>query len=395
MPDPLGDEFLGETLFHFLGSGSDERLLEVLDSIVQRGLLLTVGNKEGKLDVFKVHLVGGIEDTLEVMQHARVCFTDIPEKLLAGHSQEYGRFGLGFSRKTILEWGGNPVIYLPNHPDPTTLESSMAVLLYCLHRVPLLTAALRACIAPGNASLTINEKTLTGEARDDYIDLADHSVQRILGFVKEMSSQIANDYRYLYEREWRIVDGAYMRGGKDPTRELSTEEYRELGAKCVRWTKPLVMSEVLSRKYPHTSMLQFFRFFDGLPGKTVSQAIEVILVPNDATKGKVESYIANHSESFRPAGPEVRVFGTTPTSEGLKLSQRRDVDAGLKGTAGPEVLKHASEDLLREHPVSTRVNKPGVGDDDATLIDRIPVNDEAALPEIPKIDGEPYDGSPI
>src|ERR1700685_710494 len=103
MSEPKSEEFLGETLYHFLGSGTNDNLLEIFDSIVRRGLLLTVGNKEGKLDVFKVPLVGGLEDPLEVMQHARVCFTDIPEKLLAAHSQEYGKFGLGFSRKTILE----------------------------------------------------------------------------------------------------------------------------------------------------------------------------------------------------------------------------------------------------------------------------------------------------
>jgi putative SOS response-associated peptidase YedK len=45
----------------------------------------------------------------------------------------------------------------------------------------------------------------------------------------------------------------------------------------------------------------------------------------------------------------------------------RDFDAWLSGAAGPEVLKAAPDDLLREHPVSTRVNRSGVGDDDSTL----------------------------
>ena len=43
--EPKEESFLGETLFHFLGNGDDERLLDVFDSIVRRGLLLTVGNK--------------------------------------------------------------------------------------------------------------------------------------------------------------------------------------------------------------------------------------------------------------------------------------------------------------------------------------------------------------
>jgi hypothetical protein len=48
--EPQEMSFLGETLFHFLGNGDEERLLYVFDSIVRRGLLLTVGNKEGELD---------------------------------------------------------------------------------------------------------------------------------------------------------------------------------------------------------------------------------------------------------------------------------------------------------------------------------------------------------
>ena len=72
-----------------------------------------------------------------------------------------------------------------------------------------------------------------------------------------------------------------------------------------------------------------------------------------------------------------------------------DFDAWLKGTAGPEALKPAPEDLLREHTVSTRVNNSRVGDDDPTLIDPMPMSDEAALPEMPKIEDEPYEGSPL
>jgi hypothetical protein len=307
------EDFLGETLFHFLGDGDDERLLDVFDSIVRRGLLLTVGNKEGKLDRFPVQMVGGGYEFLEVMQHARVCFTDIPEKLLSTHCQEYGKFGLGFSRKTILEWGGNPVIYVPNHPAPGTLETSMPDLLYCLHRVSPLMDKLRDCLAILNAAMPISERAMDGENGAfyiDYINGAEQSVRRMWAFVKEMSSQKANDYQYLYEREWRIVDGALIQG-VDPTRELSDDEYRELGSKCARWTRPLDMSESLSRKHVHTRMLQLFRFFNGLSDKSVSQAIEVILVPSDATKGRVTAYIADHRDNFRPGGPAIRVFGET------------------------------------------------------------------------------------
>ena len=53
------------------------------------------------------------------------------------------------------------------------------------------------------------------------------------------------------------------------------------------------------------------------------------------------------------------------------LVDERDFDAWLSGAAGPEVLKPAPENLLREWAVSTRVNRAGVGDDDPTLVDPI------------------------
>ena len=111
--------FLSETLFHFLGTGDDGRLFDIFNSIVRRGLLLTVGNKEGKLDQFPVPLVDGQIALIELMQHARVCFTDIPEQHLSGHCEEYGEFGIGFARKTI------------------PLRELLSVPLYMLWKIPM------------------------------------------------------------------------------------------------------------------------------------------------------------------------------------------------------------------------------------------------------------------
>ena len=301
---PNNDAFLGETLFHFLGIGAEDGLFGIFDSIVRRGLLLTVGNKDGKLDCFSVMMVDDDCEALEVMQHARVCFTDIPENLLSEHGQQYGKFVIGFSRKTILEWGGNPVIYVPNHPDRDTFETSMAITLYCLHRVPSLMDRLKECLTRLNVPLGGDD----GASFLQYVDQTEKSFLRLMAFVKEMSSQRANDYRYLYEREWRIVDGA-MKQGVDFTREISDEEYRELAANCERWRRPLEMSDRLLQKHPHTSMLQFFRFFNGLTGKTVSQAIDVILVPSDVMKRRVVAYVEDHASYFSSGGLRISIFG--------------------------------------------------------------------------------------
>jgi putative SOS response-associated peptidase YedK len=51
--------------------------------------------------------------------------------------------------------------------------------------------------------------------------------------------------------------------------------------------------------------------------------------------------------------------------------EEKDFDAWLDGSGGPDVLKSAPHDFLREHLVSKRVNKTGVGDDDPTIIDPV------------------------
>ena len=51
------------------------------------------------------------------------------------------------------------------------------------------------------------------------------------------------------------------------------------------------------------------------------------------------------------------------------LLRAEDFDAWLNGTLGADALKPAAESALREWPVSKRVNRTGVGDDDPTIIE--------------------------
>ena len=53
------------------------------------------------------------------------------------------------------------------------------------------------------------------------------------------------------------------------------------------------------------------------------------------------------------------------------LLEAKDFDAWLDGTLGPEALKPAPEEALREWKVSPRLNRTGVGDDDPTIIEPI------------------------
>jgi putative SOS response-associated peptidase YedK len=51
------------------------------------------------------------------------------------------------------------------------------------------------------------------------------------------------------------------------------------------------------------------------------------------------------------------------------LLRPEDFDAWLNGALGADALKPAAESALRAWPVSRRVNRSGVGDDDPTLIE--------------------------
>jgi putative SOS response-associated peptidase YedK len=53
------------------------------------------------------------------------------------------------------------------------------------------------------------------------------------------------------------------------------------------------------------------------------------------------------------------------------LLEPQDFDAWLDGSLGPEALKPAAEEKLREHLVSKGLNRTGVGDDDPTIVQPI------------------------
>jgi putative SOS response-associated peptidase YedK len=50
------------------------------------------------------------------------------------------------------------------------------------------------------------------------------------------------------------------------------------------------------------------------------------------------------------------------------LLEAQDFDAWLDGSLGPDALKPAAGEKLREHLVSPRLNRTGVGDDDPTIV---------------------------
>jgi hypothetical protein len=117
-------EHTGSILFHCWRHDPSDRARQIFASVVKRGFLLTVTNA-GALDGFTVRDGENKLRKIEVMQRPRICFTDIPLDLLATHGAAYGRYGIGFTRETVIGWGGCPAWYLPNHHGGDSLKDGL------------------------------------------------------------------------------------------------------------------------------------------------------------------------------------------------------------------------------------------------------------------------------
>jgi putative SOS response-associated peptidase YedK len=53
------------------------------------------------------------------------------------------------------------------------------------------------------------------------------------------------------------------------------------------------------------------------------------------------------------------------------LLKAQDFDGWLDGTLAADMLRPAAETALRQWPVSKRVNRTGVGDDDPTIVEQV------------------------
>src|SRR5207237_810723 len=145
------------------------------------------------------HVEGG-KQSLDLLQAPRVCFTDIPEDKLDGHVARYGKCGLGFSRRTILAWGGLPAWYLPNHSAIDSLQAIGVVLLRGFDNAHFASSILK-CLydlwISGQSnkdhyqffnSIKINNKLLTIDQVGEMLNSATSVSNLMKSYVKEMSN---------------------------------------------------------------------------------------------------------------------------------------------------------------------------------------------------------------
>jgi hypothetical protein len=315
----MAGEHTGSVLFHCWNHEPTERARKILASIVERGLLLTTTN-EGALDKFTIRDGDNNLRQIEVMQNARICFTDIPIDLLATH--DYGHYAVGFSRQTVVEWGGCPAWYLPNHHGGDTLKDNGPNLLNGLHAAMVALDSYHAVIKSTEEAFQAGKiaqrfftqqfthgKTLAGDELLQWVRHGRNCVAHMLSFVKEMSPPDVEDFRYLYEREWRIVDGIQVLG-KNPCRLHTDAEEADLCAMNPSWRNPPMVSDInVQARYSMMPIIDSFRMFEGLSDtERVSQKIEIVLVPDETEKRFVEDMVSREPGSFRTGGPDILLF---------------------------------------------------------------------------------------
>jgi hypothetical protein len=124
-----------------------------------------------------------------------------------------------------------------------------------------------------------------------------------------MSPPDVEDFRYLYEREWRLVEGLVL-SGKNACRMLSEDEKSELCAMNCGWKeRPIVTDINIQVRHSVGRTIDSFRFFNGVASSDpVSRKIEVIMTPDEASAATTRKFVEYHSSAFRGGGPEIQIF---------------------------------------------------------------------------------------
>jgi hypothetical protein len=177
--------------------------LGVLDSILDRGLLLTFENIAMPWDDPYGHLKA---NQLDVIQY-RFCLTSLrDDEDILHHSSQFGPISLGFSTQFIRRLGGFPVFYLPS-PVPgvgiaaKNMDDVGVSLIYRIAEVRAILEAVELLPATVKRTLTSNIADLQNTIG------AVRFLGNILYLTDYLRPRDAEELRYYKQREWRIIAG--------------------------------------------------------------------------------------------------------------------------------------------------------------------------------------------
>jgi len=173
MPD-----FISNTLTHWTGRDKpDKEGFEIIEKIINtKKLLLTYCPNYPKLPENRQ------------IRTMMVCFTDIPLHLSQEHCARFGKFGIGFSKDKMIQYGANPVLY-------TTREMNERVKTFI---------SFIGRLQGEEVDRPWRDATLNDDIGDRYQFTSEqfYSMFELAGFMQNYQySDTSVDY---YQREWRI-----------------------------------------------------------------------------------------------------------------------------------------------------------------------------------------------
>jgi len=168
-------KYLSNTLVHWTGRGKN-------DSSAMKSLS-TICNEE----ILRLTFCPNYVSQSYNPETAMVCFTDIPLWNAKEHCKKFGKFGIGFKRNKMIEYGANPALY-------TTEKHFKRI----LHLSSLL-----------SKMIDLEKDREWKQEEEPYFFNEDETVafQEMLEFLQEYSyeNQDQLDYVTYYQREWRIA----------------------------------------------------------------------------------------------------------------------------------------------------------------------------------------------
>lgn len=171
-------EFISNTLTHWTGRDKpDAEAFGIIEKIINtRKLLLTYCPNYPRLPENR---------QIKTMM---VCFTDIPLHLSQEHCARFGKFGIGFSKNKMIQYGANPVLY-------TTREMNERVEKFI---------SLIGRLQSEEVDREWRDATLNDDVGDRYQFSSEQffAMFELAGFMQNYQySDTSIDY---YQREWRI-----------------------------------------------------------------------------------------------------------------------------------------------------------------------------------------------
>jgi hypothetical protein len=166
----MAPEHISESLVHWTGrKKSDDEAFAALKNICNE--------RELWLAYCPTYGIVGFQEKINM-----VCFTDIPLHLSAFHCSQFGRFGIGFHKAKMIEYGANPVFYTTNtHFNRIVQLTSLVNRMHDLEKDREWKEELEKYHFKEQETMTL-------------IDL--------YGFLQEYSH---NDKLPYYQREWRLI----------------------------------------------------------------------------------------------------------------------------------------------------------------------------------------------